>query len=79
MARAKVSRDHPLATVIGSRKRPKVERMPKPTRAIRHPATITTTGVRQPGAGLTVDVDMARAFCVGRVACRMMGEAAGSP
>ena len=50
MASAKVSRSQPLATVIGSRKRPKTERTPKPTMAIRQPAKITRSGVRQPGA-----------------------------
>ena len=46
-ARAKVSRLQSWATVIGARNSPKIERTPKPTVAIRQPATMTITGVRQ--------------------------------
>jgi hypothetical protein len=56
MASAKVSRLQPLATVIGSRNRPNTERVPKPTIAIRQPAIITISGVRQPGAGADKEV-----------------------
>ncbi len=58
MASAKVSRSQPLVTVIGSRNRPKTERTPKPTVAIRQPAARTTSGVRQAGAeeGAVVEV-----------------------
>src|SRR3546814_16479392 len=46
MARPNVLRSQPWVTVIGSRNRPKLERMPKPAMAIRQPARITTSGVR---------------------------------
>src|SRR3546814_19164919 len=45
VARTKRLRSQPWVTVIGSRNRPKLERMPKPTMAIRQPARITTSGV----------------------------------
>src|SRR5690606_23995229 len=48
-AKANASRPQPWATDIGSRKKPKVERTPKPIRAIRQPQTTMTVGVRQDG------------------------------
>ena len=52
IASAKVSRSQPRATVIGSRNRPKTERTPNPTMAIRQPARMIAAGVRQTGTVL---------------------------
>ena len=49
IASEKVSRDQPLATVIGSRYRPKLARIPNPIREIRHAAAITATTAKRPG------------------------------
>src|SRR3546814_14976381 len=67
MARPNVLRSQPWVTVIGSRNRPKLERMPKPTMAIRQPARITTNGVRHReatgrGAGGPAPFDAAMAL-----------------
>src|SRR5690606_13460155 len=69
-AKANASRPQPWATDIGSRKKPKVERTPKPIRAIRQPQTMMTVGVRQDGPEMREaedGEDMGRAL---RAVCR---------
>ena len=47
IASANVWRSQPFADVIGSRNKPREERVPKPISAMRQPAVTTITGVRQ--------------------------------
>ena len=51
-ANAKVSRPQPRVPVIGSSSSPYAERAPKPSSAMRQPAAITISGVRQLARGL---------------------------
>ena len=52
IASEKVSRDQPLATVIGSRYRPKLARIPNPISEIKHADAITVVNVMRPGVAL---------------------------
>jgi hypothetical protein len=55
-ASANTSRPQPFACDIGVRKKPKVDRGPNPSREIRQPQTMITSGVRQPIARAVAEI-----------------------
>src|SRR5271166_1213973 len=64
-ASANTSRPQPLAFDIGDRKKPKVERGPKPSRLIRQPHARMTMGVRQGARPETIMVELTAASGIG--------------